>query len=106
MGEAMQEKRKKKSGSQRFYVLRSLGRFSLATRNSYFKVLVFYTLYQKSFLCILPMFIFILHIPKHWIQPDPGESNIHSSVGLWLLSLGPISEDTHNQGLQDTSPPA
>lgn len=61
-----------------------------------------YTLHQyKSFLCILPTFIFIFHIHKHWIQPDPGGSNFHSNVRLWL-STGPITKGTH-KGLQDTS---
>lgn len=38
----------------------------------------------KSFLCIFVKFILIPQIHTHWIKPDPGDSNFHSSAGLWL----------------------
>lgn len=95
-------RKKQKNQDPRFLCTEKSG-VTLATKNSYSGWWCnIYTSYQyKSFLCIFPMFIFILHVHKYWIQPDQGTATFPAVWGCAYPYQ--ISEDTPNKGLQDIS---
>lgn len=93
--------KQKKTRSQRFYVLRSLGWVSLAT-NSYFRVMVYHVILYTS---TNPCCAYSLWSYSVFINIGFSLIQLSSQCGTVVIH-SPIAKGTHNKGLQDTSSPA